>query len=118
MLAIVFLTYFEISVHPFVLTCSKVNSLIPLYNYLKALLGSDERVVRVFTRAPKVFEWSYADGFYANISMLREIGVPESTIVRLVMRQPNMMVISKEKLAVYVERAVANGSDISKLTFC
>ncbi|KAL3647979.1 hypothetical protein CASFOL_008947 [Castilleja foliolosa] len=107
----------KLSVHPSVLTCSLVNSLIPLYNYLKALLGSDERVVRVFSRAPKVFGCSSANGFYANISMLREIGVPESTIVRMVMRQPNMMVISKEKLAVYVERAIANGSDISKLTF-
>ncbi|GFQ07592.1 hypothetical protein PHJA_002903300 [Phtheirospermum japonicum] len=107
----------KLSVQPSVLTLSLENSIIPLYNHLKSILGSDERVVRVFVHAPKVFGWPWAEGVSSNLSMLRERGVPESTIVRLVMRQPTMLVIDKEKLAVYVDHAVAMGSDTSKITF-
>ncbi|GFQ03328.1 hypothetical protein PHJA_002476600 [Phtheirospermum japonicum] len=107
----------KLSLYPFILARSLEKSLVPLYNGLKSLLGSDERVVHVFMRSPCTFGRFWSQGFYSNISSLRERGVPESTIVTLVMRQPSLLVLAKEKLAAHVDRAVAMGFDVSKGAF-
>ncbi|GFQ03327.1 hypothetical protein PHJA_002476500 [Phtheirospermum japonicum] len=107
----------RISAQPSVLNCSLKDSIIPSYNYLKTLLGSDERVAHVFRRAPRAFGCCWSQGINPNISMLRERGVPESSIVTLVMHQPSLLVTSKEKLAVVVDRAVEMGFDILESGF-
>ncbi|GFQ03332.1 hypothetical protein PHJA_002477000 [Phtheirospermum japonicum] len=107
----------KLSVYPFVLQLSLKNSIIPSYNYLKTLLQSDERVVHVFTRAPRVICWCWAKMFVSNVSMLRERGVPQSVIVTLIMRQPYVLLTKEEKLAVHVDRAVEMGFDVSRSAF-
>ncbi|KAK6141357.1 hypothetical protein DH2020_024907 [Rehmannia glutinosa] len=107
----------RISTEPLVLRRSLKDSLIPFYNDLKRLLQSDKRVVQVFSRAPRVFGMCWSEGISSNISILRERGVPESSIVSLVLYQPVLLVIGKEKLAVYVDRAVEMGFDMSKGVF-
>ncbi|KAK6164752.1 hypothetical protein DH2020_001616 [Rehmannia glutinosa] len=104
----------KLSVYPYVLMRSLQNSITPLYNELKGLLHSDERVVHVFSRAPGVFGRGWSKGISSNISILRERGVPESSIVSLIMYQPSLLTIGKDKLAVYVDRAVEMGFDLSK----
>ncbi|GFP85638.1 hypothetical protein PHJA_000707500 [Phtheirospermum japonicum] len=106
----------KLSVCPLVLQRSLKNSIIPSYNDLKTLLQSDERVVHVFTRAPRVICWCWAKMF-TNVSMLRERGVPQSVIVSLIMRQPCVLLTNEEKLAVHVDRAVEMGFDVSRSTF-
>ncbi|KAL3647944.1 hypothetical protein CASFOL_008912 [Castilleja foliolosa] len=64
-----------------------------------------------------VFLRFWLPGFNSNISSLRESGVPESTIVTLVMRQPQFLVLATEKLAAHVDRAVVMGFDVSKSVF-
>ncbi|KAL6500369.1 hypothetical protein OROHE_025735 [Orobanche hederae] len=107
----------KLSLNPSILTRSLENSLIPCYIDLKSLLQSDESVVCVFTRAPKVFGWCSVEGISSNISMLRERGVPESSIVPLVVHHPELLSISKEKLAECVDSAVEMGFDVSKCAF-
>ncbi|KAL6516017.1 hypothetical protein OROGR_019322 [Orobanche gracilis] len=107
----------KLSVQPSVLTRSLENSLIPCYNDLKSLLQSDEKVVHVFTRAPMVFGWYSSDGISSNISMLRERGMPESSIVSLVVHHTELLSISKEKFAECVDSAVEMGFDMSKCAF-
>ncbi|KAL3647981.1 hypothetical protein CASFOL_008949 [Castilleja foliolosa] len=94
----------KLSIYPFILWRSLKGSIIPSYNYLKTLLGSDERVVTVFLRAPMAFERRWTDDM--NIfSIMRERGVPESLIVSLVTYQPSLLVIPNEKLITYVDKA-------------
>ncbi|KAL6564244.1 hypothetical protein OROMI_015694 [Orobanche minor] len=107
----------KLSIQPSVLTRSLENSLIPCYNDLKSLLQSDEKVVHVFTRAPMVFGRYSSGGISSNISLLRERGVPTSSIVSLVVRQPELLITNKEKLAVCLDRAFEMGFDISKSAF-
>ncbi|KAL3644794.1 hypothetical protein CASFOL_009974 [Castilleja foliolosa] len=45
----------KLSAYPLVFRYSLKNSIIPSYNDLKSLLGSDERVVHVFVRCPMTF---------------------------------------------------------------
>ncbi|GFQ03330.1 hypothetical protein PHJA_002476800 [Phtheirospermum japonicum] len=106
----------KLSVYPSVLRTSLKDSIIPSYNDLKTLLQSDERVVHVFTRVPRVICWCWAKMFVSNVSMLRERGVPQSVIV-LLMRQPTSLLTNEEKLAVHVDRAVEMGFDVSRSTF-
>ncbi|KAL3634290.1 hypothetical protein CASFOL_021344 [Castilleja foliolosa] len=49
--------------------------------------------------------------------MLRERGVPQSTIVSLAVHNPSLLVADKERLAAYVDRAVEMGFDVSKCVF-
>ncbi|GFQ07306.1 hypothetical protein PHJA_002874700 [Phtheirospermum japonicum] len=107
----------KLSAYPSVLGISLKNSIIPSYSDLKTLLQSDERVVHVFTRAPRVICWCWAKMVVSNASMLRERGVPQSVIVSLVMRQPSLLLTNEEKLAVHVNRAVEMGFDVSRSTF-
>ncbi|KAL3644797.1 hypothetical protein CASFOL_009977 [Castilleja foliolosa] len=105
----------KLSVFPFVLRHSLKDSIIPSYNYLKTLLGSDERVVTVFLRAPMAFDCCWAE--WNLFPVLKERGVPESNILYLFMCQPTMLMLSKGRLTVYVDRAVEMGFDISKTVF-
>ncbi|KAK6164751.1 hypothetical protein DH2020_001615 [Rehmannia glutinosa] len=107
----------KLTIYPYVLRCSLKNSIIPWYNDLKSLLQSDKRVVLVFSRAPRGFGRFCKGGISSNTSILRERGVPESSIASLVMHLPAFLVIRKEKLAVYVDRAVEMGFDVSKSGF-
>ncbi|GFP85643.1 hypothetical protein PHJA_000708000 [Phtheirospermum japonicum] len=107
----------KLSGYPFIFWRSLKNTIIPSYNDLKALLQSDERVARVFKRSPRVFG-RWGEGVVSSkISMLRERGVPESTIVSLVAHQPTLLVSTKEKFAAYVDRAIGMGFDVSKGAF-
>ncbi|KAL3647980.1 hypothetical protein CASFOL_008948 [Castilleja foliolosa] len=105
----------KLSIYPFILWRSLKGSIIPSYNYMKTLLGSDKRVVMVFLRAPMAFERRWTD---MNIfSIRRERGVPESLIVSLVTYQPSLLVIPNEKLITYVDKVVVMGFDMSKTVF-
>ncbi|KAL3647987.1 hypothetical protein CASFOL_008955 [Castilleja foliolosa] len=108
----------KLSGYPFILWRSLENSIIPSYNDLKKLIGSDDKIVRLFKRAPTIFGSSLGEAFVsAKITMLREKGVPESTFVSLVMHQPALLTSSKEKLFTYIDRAIEMGFDVSKGSF-
>ncbi|KAK6115022.1 hypothetical protein DH2020_007291 [Rehmannia glutinosa] len=107
----------KLTIYPYVLRRSLKNSIIPSYNDLKSLLQSDERVVLVFSRAPRALGRHWSDGISSNTSILRERGVPESSIVSLALYQPAFLAIRKEKLVVCVDRAVEMGFDILKSGF-
>ncbi|KAL6500365.1 hypothetical protein OROHE_025731 [Orobanche hederae] len=107
----------SISLQPLVFRRGLENSIIPTYDCLKTLLQSDERVVHVFSRAPRTFGCGWPVGISAIISMFRERGVPEPSIVKMVMHRPSLLVTSREKVAAYVDRAVEMGFDISRSAF-
>ncbi|GFQ03346.1 hypothetical protein PHJA_002478400 [Phtheirospermum japonicum] len=107
----------NLSVCPSILRRNLKTFLFPLYNYLKNLLRSDKGVVHVFSRAPRAFSRAWSNGVYLFVSVLRERGVPESSIVSLVMYSPPMLATSKEKVAVCIDRAVEIGFDINESGF-
>ncbi|KAL3647974.1 hypothetical protein CASFOL_008942 [Castilleja foliolosa] len=107
----------NLSVCPSILQRGLKNYLIPLYNCLKDLLGSDEGVVHVFSRAPRAFSRCWSNRYYLPVSFLREKGVPESSIVSLVMYNPPFLGTSKNKLSVCINQAVEMGFDVTKSGF-
>ncbi|KAL6500370.1 hypothetical protein OROHE_025736 [Orobanche hederae] len=107
----------KLSAYPYVLRCSLKNSIIPTYDVLKSLLQTNERVACVFQRAPRVFGGCLPRDISSTISFLKKRGVPDSSIVKLFMYHPSLLLMSNAKLAVYVDRAVAMGFDVSKSAF-
>ncbi|KAK6164760.1 hypothetical protein DH2020_001624 [Rehmannia glutinosa] len=108
----------NLSVYPTILKKSLKNSLIPLCNDFRCLLQSDERVVHIFSRAPRAFAGGWSKEMISHIiSILRERGMPESSIVSLFLHQPFMLHIGRDKLAAHVDRAIEMGFDISKGKF-
>ncbi|PIN05044.1 Mitochondrial transcription termination factor, mTERF [Handroanthus impetiginosus] len=106
-----------LSSYPTILHRSLENYLIPLYDYLKALVQTDKRVVNMFKHAPKAFARGWPREIPANIAILRQQGIPESSIISLIAFQPSFLLISTEKLDSYINRAAEMGFDRSKVTF-
>ncbi|KAG8389447.1 hypothetical protein BUALT_Bualt02G0230400 [Buddleja alternifolia] len=107
----------KLSLYPLILQRSLENYLIPSYNYLKSLVQSDEKVVSVFRRAPRAFAHGWQREISTNIAVMRERGVPESSIVSLVVYQPSLIILGKNRLSDYMDRAVEMGFDKSKIVF-
>ncbi|PIM98010.1 Mitochondrial transcription termination factor, mTERF [Handroanthus impetiginosus] len=107
----------NLSTYPTILWRSLENYLIPSYDYLKALFKSDERAVNVFKRSPRVLACGSPWVPSSNVAILREQGIPESSIASLMEYQPWLMVIGRENLASYINRAAEMGFDRSKVAF-
>ncbi|GER24762.1 mitochondrial transcription termination factorfamily protein [Striga asiatica] len=107
----------RLSRNPTILRCSLKKSIIPLFDFLKNLLGSDKLVVQVFQRAPQFFTWSRADDISSNLSFLAARGVPRPSLVSLVTYKLTMLMVPQEKLSLCVDRAIEMGVDVSNYAF-
>lgn len=106
-----------ISEYPFLLRRSFGNYYIPWCNYLRSIVGSDKNVVAVFSRSPMAFTHGWPNRVPSNVALLRERGVPESSIASLLVNKPSMLILRKETFSAYVDRAAEMGFDESKVTF-
>ncbi|CAA0828181.1 Mitochondrial transcription termination factor family protein [Striga hermonthica] len=104
----------KLSGQPFLLTRSLKHSIIPTYYFLKGLLKSNESVARVFLQAR--FGRCSLHGLKSNVSMLKERGIPLSSIVHMVNHLQTLPVV-KQKLETYVDLAVKMGFNVSTSTF-
>ncbi|CAA0830095.1 Mitochondrial transcription termination factor family protein [Striga hermonthica] len=107
----------RLSRNPPILWRSLENSIIPLYDCLKNLLGSDEGAVQVFKRAPRFFCWGRVHDLFSNLSFLVDCGVPRPSLVSLVTYQPTMLLVPQEKLSSCVSRAIEMGFDVTSNMF-
>ncbi|GER24761.1 mitochondrial transcription termination factorfamily protein [Striga asiatica] len=107
----------RLSRNPTIIRRSLKNSIIPLYNFLKNLLGSDKGVVKVFIQAPQFFSWSRADDISSNFSFLVACGVPRPSLVSLISYEPRILLVPQEKLSTCVDRAIEMGFDVSNYEF-
>ncbi|CAA0828174.1 Mitochondrial transcription termination factor family protein [Striga hermonthica] len=107
----------RLSRKPTILKSSLKNSIIPLFDFLKNLFGSDKVAVQVLIQAPQFFSWSRADDISSNLSFLAARGVPRPSLVSLVTYEPRMLMIPQEKLSLCVDRAIEMGFDVSNYAF-
>lgn len=107
----------KLSEYPFLLRRSFGNYFTPWYNYLKSILQSDKNVVAVFLSSPMAFTHGWPERIPSNIAILRERGVPESSIASLMLNKPSMMIFKKEKFGACVDRAAELGFTASKVVF-
>ncbi|GER24768.1 mitochondrial transcription termination factorfamily protein [Striga asiatica] len=107
----------RLSRYPGILWRSLENSIIPLYDFLKNLFGSDEGPVQVFKRAPQFFDWGRTNDILSNFSFFVACGVPRPSLMSLFTYQPRTLLAPQEKLSSCVGRAIEMGFDVSNNAF-
>ncbi|KAF2322045.1 hypothetical protein GH714_006003 [Hevea brasiliensis] len=100
--------------NPNLLTRSIKQHMIPLYEILKSVLVSDKKVVTALKRMRRNF-WLYS--LSKNLSLLRGLGVSQSSISYLLIQSPSLMCQEVGKFAEGVKKVVNLGFEPSKIKF-
>ncbi|KAG8655443.1 hypothetical protein MANES_04G039000v8 [Manihot esculenta] len=90
---------------------------IPHYNILKSVLVSDEKVVKSLKRVVRNPIMLSHEDFNVNLSLLKELGIPQSAISYLVTCHPFTMCQKATKFAEGVKKVTKIGFDPSKSAF-
>ncbi|KAJ9128969.1 hypothetical protein P3X46_034278 [Hevea brasiliensis] len=106
-----------VSQNPDLLNRSIKQNLIPHYHILKSILVSDEKVIKCLKRLLKSSVVLSQNDFYANLSLLRGLGMPQSSISFLVTYHPLIVCLKAFNFAEGVKKVVQTGFDPSKPTF-
>ncbi|KAE8038612.1 hypothetical protein FH972_011106 [Carpinus fangiana] len=69
-----------ITSYPFLFKRNLSKRVIPCYDFLKSVLLVDEKVLTTFKRSPRAFLYDVPKAIAPNISLLRQLGAPPSTI--------------------------------------
>ncbi|KVI12138.1 Mitochodrial transcription termination factor-related protein [Cynara cardunculus var. scolymus] len=86
-------------------------------NYLRSVLGSDDKVIKAIKRYPMALTYDLQVYAAGNIQILREIGVPESTIVSMLALQPRTFFTSVDRFKKVIGDVKNMGFDTSKTRF-
>ncbi|KAJ4844974.1 hypothetical protein Tsubulata_011707 [Turnera subulata] len=100
--------------NPMILYRSLQNRVIPAYGFIKDVVHSDEKALAVLKRAWHLLS-DYADAS-VSINFLRYIGVPESNVAYVLLREPAVLAISV-RLKRTVQELKVMGFDPSKKNF-
>ncbi|KAM7269716.1 hypothetical protein ACFE04_025213 [Oxalis oulophora] len=104
-------------VNPVILKRSLQGFIIPHFDYLKALLGSDDKVVNVIERYPSLFSDDRLSRLEPNISILQKHGVPQPGILYLLFQQPRSLARQPDKFKILVEDILKLGVNPLRITF-
>jgi mTERF domain-containing protein len=109
--------YKIISSNPILLESSLKNQFIPCYHYLKSVLHTDENVVKTIKTRSGIFRCSVDKILAPNISLLSEIGVPESRIQNMLMHYPRAFQLQHTRFKSKVEEVISLGFNPMRHTF-
>lgn len=102
---------------PTVLSSSLDKNIVPSFKYLSNFLHSDEKAVAAFQRYPDILIANVEKCLSRNIDILREHGVPESNIIKLIQSHPQALVARSSRLRKIVEEALEMGFNPKRLMF-
>ncbi|KAL8191754.1 hypothetical protein R6Q57_028485 [Mikania cordata] len=86
-------------------------------NYLRTVLGSDDKVINAIKRFPQALTYDLQVYAKENIRMLLELGVPESRIKAMLAQQPRTFLTSADSFRKVVMDVKEMGFDPSKSRF-
>ncbi|GJS38923.1 transcription termination factor like protein [Tanacetum coccineum] len=87
------------------------------FDYLKSVLGSDEKVIYAIKRFPLALTYDLQVYAAENIRILEEIGVPMVNIEAMFAQQPRTFLTSADKFREVVDDVTDMGFDPSKTRF-
>ncbi|XP_019180759.1 PREDICTED: transcription termination factor MTERF15, mitochondrial-like [Ipomoea nil] len=93
------------------------NQLVPTFNFLNNFIGSTEKIVCVARRCTRIFGVDVEASMGPNIQLLKDVGVPESKIIQLLIDQPRAFVIDKKKFRDIVEEVQGMGFNPLRYNF-
>ncbi|KAJ4823470.1 hypothetical protein Tsubulata_034630 [Turnera subulata] len=104
--------------NPQVLGRSLENHIIPVYNFIKDVVDSDEKVIAVLRRGRRdLFNHSADSDMRVGMNLLRDNGVPGSNIAFVLLWCPDVLRNPSSRLEQAVEELKEMGFNPSKKTF-
>ncbi|XP_073054210.1 transcription termination factor MTERF8, chloroplastic-like [Primulina eburnea] len=100
-----------LSADPALLNRSLEHRLIPIYNFLKSVLLTDERVAVAMKQSSRVFKQHPNKNMAPNVAFLRELEVPDSCIMLLLTHYPETIVEQTDDFKESVEKVLEMGFD-------
>ncbi|KAL0548360.1 hypothetical protein IC582_012809 [Cucumis melo] len=102
---------------PVAIMASLNKRIIPAFDYIQAVLGSKEKALAAIRRFPGILSWDLRVSVGPNIEILKQFGVPDSTISSYLQRQPKMFLTSSIRFKEIVERVAEMGFNPQRLQF-
>ncbi|XP_055962412.1 uncharacterized protein LOC126664780 [Mercurialis annua] len=102
---------------PAILNRSLEKSLVPFYHLLKNAGISDDNVVTALKRSNFRSMISFHENLGVNLSLLAQIGIPQSSISFCVTHYLAVLCMNADKFAALVKKVTDVGVDPSKLAF-
>ncbi|CAI9778496.1 unnamed protein product [Fraxinus pennsylvanica] len=102
--------------NPALLAGSIEKQFIPCYNFLKTLVDSDEDIVRILKRSPRILSCNLKV-MEPNVELLGEAGIPESSISYMLIHYPHSVQMKCEKFKRSVDKAIQMGFHPSRMLF-
>ncbi|KAL9676410.1 hypothetical protein QQ045_004624 [Rhodiola kirilowii] len=106
-----------ISNNPTILYRGLESQLEVAWDILKKYFGTDEQVVAIVKRAKRFLTSDLKKNAQPNIIMLQEEGVPQVSILKLVMLQPRVILEKPERMAYAIKAVKELGRHPSSLIF-
>ncbi|KAG8655442.1 hypothetical protein MANES_04G038700v8 [Manihot esculenta] len=106
-----------VSKNPELLCRSIERYLSPHYHILKSVLVCDEKVIKSMKRWLKASIVLSKNDFFANLSLLRGLRIPQSSISVLVIYHPMIMCLKALHFAEGVKKIIKTGFDPSEVKF-
>ncbi|GMY27689.1 transcription termination factor MTERF15, mitochondrial-like [Fagus crenata] len=106
-----------LSRHPEILKRSLKNHVIPSFVFFKNLLGTNENTIIAIKRFSGILTVKLDTCVVPNVNLLREIGVPESSILSVLKNWPRLITTSAPRFKEIVEEVKEMGFNPLKLNF-
>uniref|UniRef100_A0A9I9CPU8 Transcription termination factor MTEF1 n=1 Tax=Cucumis melo TaxID=3656 RepID=A0A9I9CPU8_CUCME len=102
---------------PYVLSGSLNNRIIPAFDYIQAVLGSEEKTLTLIKYFAGILMKDLRISAGPNIEILKQIGVPDSNIFKYLQYQPRVFLINPVRFKETVERVTEMGFNPQQLQF-
>ncbi|KAE8650391.1 uncharacterized protein LOC101210242 [Cucumis sativus] len=98
-------------------TGSLNKRIIPAFDYIQAVLGTEEKTLNAIKRFAGVLVKDLRISVGPNIEILKQIGVPDSNILKYLQYQPRTFLINPIRFKEIVERVTEMGFNRQQLQF-
>ncbi|KAA0049465.1 hypothetical protein IC582_012806 [Cucumis melo] len=102
---------------PYVLNASLNKRIIPAFDYIQAVFGSEEDSLNAIKRFSGILMKDLGISVGPNIEILKQIGVPGSNIFKYLQYQPRMFLANPIRFKESVERVTEMGFNPQQLQF-
>ncbi|XP_073155025.1 transcription termination factor MTERF8, chloroplastic-like [Henckelia pumila] len=106
-----------LSADPTLLSRSLEHRLIPIYNFFKSVLLTDERAAVAMKQLPRFFRHNPIKNMAPNVSVLSDLKVPDSCIMLLLTHYPETIMVKTDDFKESVKKVLEIGFDPSKSMF-
>ncbi|KAL5708815.1 hypothetical protein ACHQM5_019572 [Ranunculus cassubicifolius] len=101
----------------YVLTASLEKTIIPSFDCLKSIVGTDEKVITMLKKSTIVLRINHERKLAPKLAILHALGVPDSVVAKLLVSHPRMFTISSARFNEIVAQVKKMEFDPCQYTF-